>query len=100
MTLTPVGDNIILELEQEKKEKTTASGIYVGKPVSEQSARKDIAVVKAVGEGRRLTNGTLIPPGVKANDKILYNKYAGTEIVLNENKYLIIKETDILAVIK
>lgn len=101
MILQPTGDNIVLLLpkpEAKKEEKTSAGIILPNK--TEQNSRKDIADVVAVGEGRRLNNGELLPTSVKAGDKVLFNKYAGTEVMIEENIYLIIKECDVLAIIK
>lgn len=100
MNITPVHDNLIVELEIEKKEEKTASGIILtnaGK--SEQMLRKQEGTVIAVGEGRRLNDGTLLPSTAKVGEKILFNKFAGTEIESDEHKYLIIKESDILAIL-
>lgn len=99
MNLKPVGDNLILQIEVKKREEKTASGIFIPTSGTQQSLRQDVGVVVAVGEGRRLNNGTLIAPCVKEGDKVLFNKYAGTEINQEEEKYLILKETDILAII-
>lgn len=102
MILQPTGDNIVLLLpkQESKKEEKTSSGIILMTNKTEQNTRKDIASVVAVGEGRRLNSGQLLPMSVKEGDKILFNKYAGTEVVIEENTYLIIKECDVLAIIK
>ena len=102
MILQPTGDNIVLLLPkpETKKEEKTSSGIILMANKTEQNSRKDIADVVAVGEGRRLNNGELLPMSVKAGDKILFNKYAGAEVIIEENVYLIIKECDVLAIIK
>ena len=102
MILQPTGDNIVLLLpkQESKKEEKTSSGIILMTNKTEQNTRKDIASVVAVGEGRRLNSGQLLPMSVKEGDKILFNKYAGTEVVIEENTYLIIKECDVLATIK
>lgn len=100
INLTPVHDNLIIKLEEIKLEEETPSGIIltnVGK--SEQMLRKSEGEVIAVGEGRRLSNGTLLPTTAKVGQKILFNKFAGTEIESEEGKFLIIKESDILAIL-
>lgn len=96
MNIKPIGDNIILKLENKEQEKQTVSGILLVS--SEQNVRKDVAIVAAVGEGRILNNGTVLPSRVKVGDKVIFNKYAGTEIESGQEKYLIIKESDILAI--
>ena len=91
MILQPTGDNIVLLLpkQESKKEEKTSSGIILMTNKTEQNTRKDIASVVAVGEGRRLNSGQLLPMSVKEGDQILFNKYAGTEVVIEENTYLI-----------
>ena len=100
MNIRPLGDNIIIKLEKIETKKVTNSGILLPVSGTEQTLRKDIATVVAVGEGRTLNNGTIRDPRVKPGDRVIYNKYAGTEIQTeqDETKYLIIKESDILAI--
>lgn len=103
MKLEPIGDNILIELDKikESKEKKLDSGIIIpASQVSDQEARQDMATVVAVGEGRLLNNGRLVPLRVQAGDRVLFNKYAGTQIVKDGSTYLILKECDILAIIK
>lgn len=100
MRIRPTNDNIVLKLPEIKKEEITKGGIIVPTSGTQQSLRKDIAEVIAVGEGRRLNNGTLLPLSVKAGDTIMFNKFAGTEVETQEGKFLIIKDSDILAVIE
>ena len=99
MILEPIGDNIVVELPQEEeKDNVTQSGIFLGKK-TESEARKDIAKVVAVGTGRILNDGSSLKPVVKPGDMVLYNKYAGTMIVLDNKKYLLLKECDLLAIL-
>lgn len=100
MTLQPIGDNLILEIEIKQKEEKSSGGIILINEGTEQSLRTDIAKVVAVGDGRILNNGNILPLKTKIGDKVLYNKYAGTEIELENKKYLILKETDILAIVE
>ena len=67
---------------------------------TEQTLRMEIGEVVAVGEGRTLNNGTVLPLSIKAGQQVIYNKYAGTQIMSGEDKFLIVKETDILAIVK
>jgi chaperonin GroES len=100
MILEPIGDNIVVELPKEvSKENKTESGILLPKK-TESEARKDIAKVVAVGTGRLLNDGTVVPPSVKPGDMVLYNKYAGTIITLGEDNYLLLKECDLLAILR
>lgn len=102
MTIEPIGDNIILELPiEERKDVVTDGGIIIPKStISDAEARKDVATVIAVGEGRRLNNGQLIPLRITKGEKVLFNKYAGTQIIVDDRKFLLLKECDVLAVIK
>lgn len=100
MILQPVGDNIVLKIKDKQKEEVKASGFVVLNQGTEQSLRTDIGEVIAVGEGRYLNNGQLLPLIAKEGQRVLYNKYAGTQVILDNEKYLIIKETDILAIVK
>lgn len=100
MIIRPTNDNIVLKLPEIQKEQKTATGIVIPVSGTQQSLRKDIAEVIAVGEGRRLNDGTLLPLSVKAGDTIMFNKFAGTEVDTQDGKFLIIKDSDILAVIE
>ncbi|MGL4877995.1 co-chaperone GroES [Paraclostridium dentum] len=100
MTLQPIGDNVVLKITEKKKEEKTSSGLILLNSGTQQSLRTDIGEVIAVGEGRMLNNGQLLPLTAKVGQEVLYNKYAGTEIVVDSEKYLILKETDLLAVVK
>lgn len=100
MNLQPIGDNLILKIEIKKKEEKTKEGLILLNEGTEQSLRTDVAEVIAIGEGRVLNNGQILKPTVKVGDRVIYNKFAGTEIIADEEKYLILKETDILAITK
>ena len=102
MIIQPIGDNIVLHLPiEERKEEKTSAGIIIPKStISDHEARKDVALVIAVGEGRRLNNGNILPLSVKAGQTVLFNKYAGTQVIVEDSKYLLIKECDVLAIIK
>ncbi len=95
MNIRPLGDRVIVEpLEQEEK---TASGIYIPETAKEKPQE---GTVLAAGEGRRDEDGDRIPMDVKAGDKVLFAKYAGTEIKIEGKKLLIMKETDILGILE
>lgn len=100
MILQPVGDNIVLKIKEKAKEEVKESGFIMLNQGTEQSLRTDIGEVVAVGEGRYLNNGQLLPLIAKEGQEVLYNKFAGTQVVLGTEKFLIIKETDILAIVK
>lgn len=100
MILQPIGDNLVIKIKDKEKEEVTSSGLILLNSGTQQSLRTDIGEVIAVGEGRTLNTGKILPLTAKVGEKVLYNKYAGTEVIVDTNKYLIIKETDILAVVK
>ena len=92
--LKPLGDRIVIELiEAEEK---TSSGIVV--PDSAKEKPQEGKVV-AAGTGRVLENGQRVDLEVKEGDRIIFSKYAGTEVKYEGNEYLILRESDVLAVI-
>lgn len=93
--IKPLADRVLVEPVE--KEETTASGIILPETAKEKPQE---GVVLAVGPGRLLDSGELAPMSVKAKDRVLYAKYAGTELKRDSTKYLILKESDILAVLK
>ncbi|MEM4724971.1 MAG: co-chaperone GroES [Anaerolineae bacterium] len=93
--IRPLADRVLVEPIE--KEETTPSGIVLPETAKEKPQE---GVVLAVGPGRLLDNGERAPMEVKVNDRVIYAKYAGTEIKRNDKKYLILSEKDILAVLK
>jgi chaperonin GroES len=92
--LKPLGDRVIIErIEEEEK---TASGIIVPESAKEKPQQGRVV---AVGKGRVADNGSVIPLDVKEDDKIVFQKYAGTELKHEGKDYLILREDDILAII-
>ena len=100
MTLQPIGDNLVIRIKDKEKEEVTKNGLILLNQGTQQSLRQDIGEVIAVGDGRVLNNGEVLPFSVKVGEKVRYNKYAGSEVILDTEKYLIIKETDILEIVK
>lgn len=97
--IKPMHDNILVKIQKKEREQKRASGLIVVQ--SESAADKpNMGIVADIGEGRYLMDGTLIPSSVKVGDKIIFNKFAGTEIQEEEEYFLLIKENDILGVIK
>ena len=95
MNLKPLGDRLIVKpIEQEE---TTASGIVLPETAKEKPMQ---GKVLAVGPGGRKEDGSRVEMDVKVDDKVLYAKYAGTEIKMDNEKYLILKESDILAIVE
>ncbi|MFB4210299.1 co-chaperone GroES [Shouchella sp. 1P09AA] len=92
--LKPLGDRIIIE--QIQSEEKTASGIVL--PDSAQEKPQEGKVV-AVGTGRVTDNGEKVALEVKEGDSIIFSKYAGTEVKYEGTDYLILRESDVLAII-
>ena len=92
--LKPLGDRIVIELiEQEEK---TKSGIVL--PDSAQEKPQEGKVI-AVGTGRVTDSGERVALEVKAGDSVIFSKYSGTEVKYEGNEYLVLRESDVLAVI-
>ncbi|MCW1929442.1 co-chaperone GroES [Bhargavaea beijingensis] len=92
--LKPLGDRIIIELIE--AEETTSSGIVL--PDSAKEKPQEGKVI-AVGTGRYLDNGTKVGLEVKEGDRIIFSKYAGTEVKYEGEEYLILRENDVLAIL-
>jgi len=94
LNLRPLGDRVVIEPSE--GEDVTAGGILLPETAQEKPQRGTIV---AVGAGLRDENGKLITMDVKVDDKVIYAKYAGAELKVNAKKVLILKATDILAVV-
>ena len=92
--IKPLGDRVVIRvLEQEEK---TASGIFLPDTAKEKPSQGEVI---AVGTGKLQDNGTRTPLEVSVCDKIIFSKYAGTEVKYDGVDYLIVSERDILATI-
>ena len=95
MNLRPLQDRIIVKrLEEEAK---TAGGIFIPETAKEKPQKGEVI---AVGKGKKTEDGKVLPVDVKKGDKVLFGKYAGTEIKIDGQEYLIMREDDILGVIE
>jgi chaperonin GroES len=95
LSLKPLGDRIVVEpVEQEE---ITAGGIVLPETAKEKPQQ---GVISAVGPGGRDEDGKRVQMDVKVGDKVLYAKYAGTEFKLDGKKLLILRESDLLAIIE
>ena len=94
LKLKPIGDRVIVQrLGSAEKSK---GGLYL--PDSAQEKPQEGKVI-AVGSGRTLKNGKVVPLAVKAGDKIIFGKYSGSEIKVDDKEYVFLNEDDILAVV-
>jgi chaperonin GroES len=95
MNLKPLGDRLVVEpIEQEE---LTASGLVLPETAKEKPMQ---GKVLAVGPGARHEGGSRIAMDVSKGDTVLFAKYGGTEIKIENKKYLILKETDVLAIVQ
>ncbi len=93
--LKPLGDRVVVRPTEQ--EQTTASGLVLPETAKEKPQQ---GVVIAAGPGRRDDDGKRIAMDVEVGNSVLYAKYAGTEIKINNEKLLILKESDILAIVE
>jgi chaperonin GroES len=95
MKIKPLHDRVIVK--RSDAEQKTASGIIIPDTAKEKPQE---GVVIAVGKGIRKEDGTILPLDVKKGDKVLFGKYAGTEIKIEGEELLMMKEDDILGIIE
>jgi chaperonin GroES len=95
MNLKPLGDRVVIKPAEQ--EEVTSSGIFLPETAKEKPQQGKIV---ATGPGGRKETGDRIAMDVQVDDTVLYAKYAGTTIKLEGQEYLILKETDILAIVE
>ncbi|MBX3058932.1 MAG: co-chaperone GroES [Anaerolineae bacterium] len=95
MNLKPLGDRLVVEPKE--REQTTASGLVLPETAAEKPQEGEVI---AVGPGRRDDDGERIAMDVSVGDRVLYAKYGGTEVKIDGKKLLILKESDVLAIIE
>ena len=95
LKLKPLADRVVVEPIE--RDEVTASGIYVPETAKEKPQEGKVV---AAGPGRKDEEGKRIAMDVAEGDRVLYAKYAGTEVKLEDKKYLILKESDILAILE
>ena len=93
MNIKPLHDRVVIKRMEE--EKMSAGGIVIPDSATEKPIKGEVL---AVGAGKSLDNGSVRAPQVKVGDKVLFGKYAGTEVKLDAQENLVVKEDDILAV--
>lgn len=94
--IKPIGENILVEVTI--KEEKTASGIYL--PSTAEKEKPQTGRVVAIGKRVGFTKAMVLPPDIKVGNEVIFAKYSGTDIKVDGKDYLIIKESDILAVIE
>lgn len=95
MNLKPLGDRLVVEPKE--REETTPSGLVLPETAKEKPQEGEVI---AVGPGRRDDEGKRIVMDVTVGDRVLYAKYGGTEVKIDGKKLLILKETDVLAIVE
>ena len=95
INLRPLGDRLVVSpIEEEEK---TALGIVLPETAKEKPQKGEVL---AVGPGRKDDQGKVIPMDIKVGDKVLFAKYAGTEIKMNDKQIIVLRENDVLAIIE
>ena len=94
MKLVPLGDRVVLK--QVEAEETTKSGIVLPGQNKEKPQQAEVVAVGAGG----MVDGKEVTMLVSVGDKVIYSKYAGTEVELDGEEYLVVKQNDILAIVK
>jgi chaperonin GroES len=97
LNLRPLADRVVIE-SVEEDEQTFAGGKLVLPETAKEKPQK--GMILAIGPGRTDDDGKRLPMDVKVGDQVLYAKYAGTEVKVEGRKLLILKESDILAVVE
>lgn len=92
MNIKPLGENILIKAEEEEKKEKTETGIYLPEASKSKEPLPQIGEVVAIGDSEKIV--------VKQGNRVVYSKYAGSEINVEDEKYLIVKNEDILAVIE
>lgn len=93
--LKPIGDRVVVK--PKSAEEVTSSGIVLPDTAKERPQEGE---VMAIGTGRLLDDGRVVPLEVKVGDKVFFSKYGGTEIKIGGEEYIILREDDILAIIE
>ena len=94
--IRPLHDRVIVR-RIDANETKTSGGLYIPDTAKEKPQEGEVV---AVGKGKLLENGTRVEPDVKAGDRVLFGKYSGTEVKLDGEEYLIMREDEILGIIE
>ncbi len=94
MNIRPLYDRLVVKRIEEKE--TVQGGIIIPDSAKEKPQEGEVV---AVGKGKRLEDGKVIPLDVKAGDRILFGKYSGSDIKLDGNEYLIMREDEVLGIL-
>ena len=95
MNIRPLHDRVVIRRLEE--ERTSAGGIVIPDTAAEKPSRGEIV---AIGSGKMLDSGEIVPLAVKVGEEILFGKYAGTEVKVAGEEYVVMREDDIMGVIE
>ncbi len=95
MKIRPLHDRVLIKRLED--ERTTPGGIVIPDTAAEKPIKGEVV---AVGQGKTLDNGEVRKLDLKAGDKVLFGKYSGTEVKLEGEEYLVMKEDDVMAVLE
>ena len=93
--IQPLADRVVIKAIEEAEQ--MRGGLYIPDTAKEKPSQGEVV---AVGPGKLSEEGKRLAPDVKVGDKVLYGKYSGTEITLDGEEFLILRESDVLAVVK
>jgi chaperonin GroES len=96
MKIKPLHDRVLVKRIEETEEQVRG-GIVIPDTAKEKPQEGEVV---AVGDGKVLDNGTTVKPSVKTGDRVLFGKYSGSEVKLDDEEYLIMREDEILGIIK
>ena len=94
MKIRPLYDRIVVKRVEQKEQ--MQGGLYIPDSAKEKPQEGEVV---AVGKGKRLENGSLVPLDVQAGDRILFGKYSGSDIKLDGDEYLIMREDEVLGIL-
>lgn len=95
MNIRPLHDRIVIKRLEE--ERTSAGGIVIPDTATEKPVRGEVV---AIGPGKMLDDGKVIPLAVKTGEKVLFGKYAGTEVKINGQELVVMREDDVMGIIE
>lgn len=95
MAIRPLHDRLIVRRTEEKK--TTESGLIIPDSAAEKPAQGEVI---AVGNGKKTDNGSVIAPDVSVGDVILFDQYGGTEVKVDGQNLLVMRESDVIAIVE
>jgi chaperonin GroES len=93
--IQPLADRVVVKALEETEQ--MRGGLYIPDTAKEKPQQGEVV---AVGPGKLTDDGKRVPNELKAGDRVLYGKYSGTEVTVGDEQYLILRESDVLAVIK